>query len=379
MHGRAVGQITTSRRQSLLLEEENVIHLVSRRDFARLMASAASAAGMTMAMPSHGRAEGAPTLIGVSIPTLNNPFWVRAVEFANHAAKELNLELVVVGAENREDKQLADVQSLLARGVKALVVTPQSTSSAPGLIRLANRANVPLVIVDRFPGFPANDPRASYVAFLGPNDVTAGRDIANYLISHGATKLIGLGGPPGSSVAEGREKGLREAVAAAPNAKLVQYIGCQGESEDNGYSAMQNMLSAHPKGTISGVWAYNDALALGAFRAIRQAGREDEIKIGGMDLNPQAIDLISRNTNYVFSTGGHWLEIGFGVMIAYDKLRGHNPIKTDIRLDLLGVDKENVEKAKAEFFNAVPPYDVKQYTLTNNPSATSQTFPLQLK
>lgn len=342
------------------------------------MGVAATAALTSVAPPGLARAQGNPVPIGVSIPTLNNPFWVRAVDFANHVAKELNLRLFVVGAENREEKQLADVQSLLSRGVKALVVTPQSTSSAPGLIRLAQRAHVPIVVVDRYPGFPANDPRAPYVAFIGPNDVTAGRDIAKYLIGHEATRIVALGGLPGSSVAEGREKGLKEAVGAAPNAKLVQYLGV-GESEDSGYAAMQNVLAAHPKGTIDAVWCYNDALCLGAFRAIRQAGRQNELKLAGMDLVPQAIDLISKKTNFVFSTGGHWLQLGFGVMIAYDKLNGHDPLKTDIRLDLLGVDSENVGTVKNQFLSAVPPYDVKQYTLTDNPNAKSQTFPLQTK
>ena len=317
------------------------------------------------------------TQVGVSIPTLNNPFWVRAVDFANHAAKELNLNLVVVGAENHEDKQLADVQSLLARGVKALVVTPQSTASAPGLIKLANRAHVPIVIVDRYPGFEANNPNAPYVAFVGPNDVTAGHDIAQYLIDHGSKTLVGIGGLPGSSVAEGREQGLNEAVTAN-GAKLVQYVGA-GESEDNGYAAMQNMLAAHPKGTIDGVWCYNDALCLGAFRAVRQAGRDAEIKLGGMDLVPQALDLIDKKTNYVFSTGGHWLQLGFAVMIAYDKLNNHDPIKTDVRLDLLGVNGSNFDAFKKEFIDNAPPYDVKQYTLTNNPATTAQNFPLAVK
>jgi ABC-type sugar transport system substrate-binding protein len=351
---------------------------ISRRAFGQALGGLAAAAIATVSHSVVVLAAGAPIQIGVSIPTLDNPFWVRAVDFANHVAKELNLELVVVGAENREEKQLADVQSLLARGVKALVVTPQSTASAPGLIKLANRAHVPIVIVDRYPGFPADNPNAPYVAFIGPNDVTAGSDIAKALIGDGATQLVGLGGLPGSSVAEGREKGLREAVAGAPNVKLVQYVGA-GESEDNGYSAMQNILAAHPKGTINGVWCYNDALCLGAFRAVRQAGRENEIKLAGMDLVPQALDLIEKKTNYIFSTGGHWLQVGFGVMIAYDKINGHNPIKTDIRLNLIGVNGANFDAFKKQFIDSPPPYDVKQYTLTDNPAATAQTFPLRTK
>jgi ABC-type sugar transport system substrate-binding protein len=145
-----------------------------------IMLSAAFAVGAVMSATTFASA--ADQMIGVSIPTLDNPFWVNATKFAEHAAEELGVGITVVGAENREEKQLADVQSLIAAGANALVVTPQSTASAPGLIALANRANLPIVIVDRYPGFPADNPDAPYVAFVGPNDVTAGRDVANFLI-----------------------------------------------------------------------------------------------------------------------------------------------------------------------------------------------------
>jgi len=171
--------------------------------------------------------------IGVSVPTLDNVFWVRAVNFAKHTADTLGIELVVVGAENKEEKQLNDVQSLISRGVKALVITPQSTASAPGLIRLANRSNIPILIVDRYPGFPA--------------------------------------------------------------------------------------------------------------------------------------------------TGGHWLQLGFGVMIAYDALHGQAPIKDDIRLSLIGVDSENFAKFKQQYIDNPPPFEVKDYMLTFNPKTTRQTFPLSVQ
>lgn len=348
---------------------------LSRRSAMRIAAigTVALMASVSATTLSHA----ASKTIGVSIPTLDNPFWVRAVDFAESAAKALDIELVVVGAENREDKQLADVQSLIARGVDALVVTPQSTASAPGLIKLAQRSDLPIMIVDRYPGFEANNEHAPYLGFIGPNDVTAGRDIAKALAAKGATKLVGIGGTPGSSVAEGRQQGLEEGAKEA-GAEIVQYLA-GGESEDDGYAAMQNLLAAHPAGSIDGVWCYNDALCLGAFRAVKQAGRDKEIILGGMDLVPQALDLIEQKTNFVFSTGGHWLQLGFGVMIAYDKINGKDPLKTDIRIDLLGVDGENFATFKKQFIDGPPPYEVKDYTLTNNPEATAQTFPLKVK
>jgi len=316
--------------------------------------------------------------IGVSIPTLDNPFWVRAVNFAEHVAEQLGAELVVVGAQNREDKQIGDVQSLVSRGVEALVVTPQSTASAPGLIRISGRANLPIMMVDRYPGFPAVNEDAPYLGFIGPDDVYAGRAIANHLISAGAKRIVAIGGLPGSSVAEGRKSGLEQAIAAHPEVRLVQYFGA-GESEDAGYQAMQNLLAAHGKGEIDAVWCYNDALCLGAFRTIRQAGRANEIKLAGMDLVPQAVDLIAQNTNYVFSTGGHWLQLGFAVLIAYDKVQGFDPLDRNILLSLLDVDSASFAQFKAQFIDAQPPYEIKEYSLAFNPKARSQTFPLQVK
>src|SRR5258708_14444339 len=87
--------------------------------------------------------------IGVSIPTLDNPFWVRAVDFAKHTSNTLGIELVVVGAENKEEKPLNDVQSLISRAVKALGVTPQSTEPSPRLIRLPTTAHFPITIFHR--------------------------------------------------------------------------------------------------------------------------------------------------------------------------------------------------------------------------------------
>jgi hypothetical protein len=66
-------------------------------------------------------------------------------------------------------------------------------------------------------------------------------------------------------------------------------------------------------------------------------------------------------------------------MLAYDKLNDHDPIKDMIRLDLLGVNSSNFSTFKQQFIDNAPPYDIKQYTLTNNPKAESQTFPLATK
>jgi ABC-type sugar transport system substrate-binding protein len=159
---------------------------------------------------------------------------------------------------------------------------------------------------------------------------------------------------------------------------MVQEVGAL-QTEDNGYQLMQNLLAAHPKGTIDGVFCYNDALCVGAYRAIKQAGREKEMILGATDLNPQALDLIKAKTNYVYSIGGHWVMVGFATMIAYDYLHGHKPLSEFSRIEDVGVDSAGFEKFKEQYIDHLPSFDIKQYMLTFNPNAKTQTPPLTLK
>ena len=299
--------------------------------------------------------------IGASVPFMNDPAWVRIVDYARYVAKILNVNLIVVDAGGKEDKQIQDVQSLLSRGVQALIFDPVSAANAPAIIRLADRAHTPAIATDRYPGFPADNNEAPYLTFVGPDNVDAGRKIAQFMIDNGVKHFVAIGGLPGDSNNQERSKGMREAIAASADkgVKLLQYVGVL-QSEDSGYTTMQNLLAAHPPGTIDGVWCYNDALCVGAYRAIKQAGRDKEIKIGAMDLDPQALDLIKDHTNYIYSIGGHWLMLGFAEMIAYDYLHGHKPLSQFSRIDDLGVNASGFEKFNAEYINSNPPIDIKQ-------------------
>jgi ABC-type sugar transport system substrate-binding protein len=349
------------------------------RAFGRLAAGFIVMAGLTGNLHSASAAE-KPLTIGASVPYMNDPAWVRIVSYARYVANILNINLVVVDAAGKEDKQIEDVQSLLSRGVQALIFVPVSAANAPAIIRLADRAHTPAIATDRYPGFPANNKEAPYLTFVGPDNVTAGRKIAQFMIDHGVRRFVAIGGTPGDSNNQERSKGMREAIAANADkgAKLLQYVGVL-QSEDNGYATMQNLLAAHPRGTIDGVWCYNDALCVGAYRAIKQAGRDKEIKLGSMDLNPQALDLIAADTNFIYSIGGHWLMLGFAEMIAYDYLHGHKPLSQFSRIEDVGVDGSGFAKFKAEYIDGNPPFDIKQYMLTFNPATKTQTPPLTLK
>src|SRR5215213_9503470 len=82
--------------------------------------------------------------------TLNHPFFLDMQRGAQDAARAAGVELVVQAAEREIDveKQVQIIENLLQTGIRALIVTPSGSREIATALAKANRANVPVVVVD---------------------------------------------------------------------------------------------------------------------------------------------------------------------------------------------------------------------------------------
>ena len=311
-------------------------------------------------------------LVGYSYPTRNNEFWTNCYNVATEAAAALGVDMMIDDCNNDQAEQLADVESMLAAGIDALILAPQDASVCPGILSACKAKGIPAVVIDRWPG---DDLKAGddYICFIGPNDEAAGYGIAKNLIDGGCTKIVGIGGFQNTSVAEGRYKGLVKAMDEHPNIELLQYEWA-GEDMEVGDEYMRNLLSAKPE--LDGVWCYNDSLALASVNVLKEQNRTD-VKVAGMDLLGPAIESMEKGELWS-STGGHYYMPGFALCILYDVLNG---IEYDgagkVLLDLLNVHRENLDDFKTKYQGADVAIDWVANTKVNNPNA-SYTFILSL-
>jgi len=334
-----------------------------------VLAAAALSGCSSADEPGGGDATSDSLTIGSVVPTLENPFWQRYVAFQQEAADQLGFELVVVDGQNDGTKMLNGAKDLIARGVDGLIhVGYYDTGRA--VIKAAAEADIPVAIADSSPADiePQTPGYENYIAFMGPNDVQAGQAEAQYIIDAamekgGDVKVFGLEGTLGTSVNEGRVEGLKNAIAESPGAELV---GTQTGDflRENALNVVTNVLQSNPD--INVIWNANDDMAIGAIQAVTRDGLTPgtDILVGGMDLNGDAIDAIKADELLV-SLGGHWLQGGFLAAIMYDSLNGF-PVPADestIKLDLLAVDKSNVETFESQFPDGQPTdYDFKSYS-----------------
>jgi ribose transport system substrate-binding protein len=247
-----------------------------------------------------GTDEPAPArrVVGVSLLTLTNPFFIEIADNLRDEAARHGYEVIVVSGENDAARQNQQVEDFVARRVDAIVLSPCDSKAVGQSVRKANAAGVPVFTVD----IACLDPGAEVVSHVATDNYAGGRQAADAI----REALGGRGGKVG--VLDYKEvescilrvKGFKDALAehnrtAAGKVEVVAELPCAG-ARDRGYKSMEDMLQAHPD--LAAVFAINDLSALGARAALEKAGRADRVKLIGFDGQPEGKKAIGEGKIY---------------------------------------------------------------------------------
>lgn len=216
-------------------------------------------------------------VIGFSVSTLNNPFFVTLTEGARKAATENNVELVVVDAGDDAAKQTSDIEDLVSRNVGVLIVNPVDSDAVASAVKSAMSQGIKVIAVDR--GVNGVDVDCQ----IASDNVAGARMATEYLmelVGEGA-KVAELQGVPGASATIDRGAGFHQ---VADQSLQVAASQTANFNRAEGMTVMENILQSD--GTIKGVFAHNDEMALGAVEAVAASGKD--IKIVGFDATDDA-------------------------------------------------------------------------------------------
>ncbi len=236
--------------------------------------------------------------IGVSVLTLQNPFFKIIGDNISSEAKQNGYETIVVSADNDISKQGNQVKDFIVRKVSAIVLSPCDPKSIVPIIQEANTAGIPVFTVD----IPCPDPTAKIVTQIATDNYGGGKEAGNAMIEalgENGGKVAILHFKQAQSCIL-RVQGFRE-VIDAHNASGKQKIDIVIELEgggatDVGYRAAEDALQAHPD--LRGVFAINDPSALGARAAIEKANKADQIVLVGFDGMPEGKQAIKEGKIY---------------------------------------------------------------------------------
>ncbi|KEI15665.1 D-ribose transporter subunit RbsB [Clostridium novyi B str. ATCC 27606] len=226
--------------------------------------------------------------IGMVVSTLNNPFFVSLKEGAEKRSRELGYELLVLDSQNDPAKERSNIEDLIQGGISVLIVNPTDSDAVINSVQVANKANIPVITVDR----QANG--GEVVSHIASDNIKGGELASSFIIDELKNKkdikVVELQGIPGVSATRERGKGFHNIIDKKSNLKLISSQAANFDRAQ-GLSVMENIIQA--QSDFDAVFAHNDEMALGAAKALKTANKK--IIVVGFDGDEDAKTAIEKS------------------------------------------------------------------------------------
>lgn len=257
-----------------------------RRGIISLLIAVLSVVPVACNRDPRGASGGGEPVVGLSLSTLDNPFFVTLRDGAQEAVDEAGARLDVADARDDAQTQANDIQDFVTQQVDAIIVNAVDSEAVVTSIEAANEADIAVITVDR------EAEGGDIAAHIASDNEQGGEMAGDYLfeqMGEGA-KVAQLEGIAGTVPARDRGAGF-EAAAEDAGADLVASQTANFDREE-GFTVAQNIFQANPD--LEGLFAQNDEMALGAVEAAREAGNLKDVAIVGFDAIEDALNAIEK-------------------------------------------------------------------------------------
>ena len=242
------------------------------------------AAGMVAVLLATSCASGGKKQLVVAFSQANNAEPYRAAQNALMAklfGEDPDVRLVISDAQQDNSRQVAEVETFIRQKPDLLIVAPNERAALTAVMGQAVEAKIPVICLER------DILQPNYTSYVHSDNVAIGRQAGRFIEDHLPKKY---GRPKGQIVAmrgllgvEGeinRDRGAREVLDRYPEIRIVadpvaDWI--QAKAKDR----MTEVLRTQPQ--IDVVYGHNDPMAIGAYLAAKELGREKEMVFVGVD------------------------------------------------------------------------------------------------
>lgn len=293
--------------------------------------------------------------IGLSMYTLSAPYFVAQMNAVKKKAQELGMKVIATEAGNDMQKQLSNVEDLLSKDIDLLILNPLDPKGLVPATRAAARAKVPVIIIDS-----SIDPAANFVTTIQSNNLANGELVGEWLAKQMKGKKISMalisgaqGNPVGKERRQGVFRGIIEEQLRQNNQAGFEIVsqGWGAWAQEGGLKAMEDILVARPN--INVLLTENDSMALGAMKAINEAGKKDKILVvAAADGQKEALELIKKGEYGATGMNNPALVASTAVDIGLKYLKGQRNFPKIYYTPPVCLTKDNVDKyydPKADF------------------------------
>ena len=292
-----------------------------------------SASGCSKAPQSEAKKK-----IAVVVSTLNNPWFVVLKEAARAKAEELGYDVDVFDSQNSPATEASHFDTIIDGKYAAVLFNSTDAEGSIASVKRAKDAGIPTFCMDR--EISATDVAVSQILsdnFTGC--VALGEYFVQKLGEKGTyVELLGL---LGDNNTPNRSDGFHSVVDNYPELKMVAQQTADFD-RTRAMEVMESILQAHPD--IDAVFCGNDAMAMGAYRALATAGKAEDVMVFGFDGAKDVVDAIRAGA--IVATGMQFpktmAQMAAEYADQYIKGKRDFPQKVPVAVEL--VTQENIDK-----------------------------------
>jgi D-xylose transport system substrate-binding protein len=255
--------------------------------------SAAAIAVMFACAGGNAMADAKNPKIGFSIDDLRLERWVRDRDYFVAAAEQQGAKVYVQSADASEQRQIAQIENLISRGVDVLVIVPYNATVLTNAVREAKKAKIKVVSYDRL---ILNADIDAYISF--DNNMVGQLQAQGVLAVKPKGNFYLLGGAPTDSNAKMLREGQLKVLQPLIDKGDIKVVGKQWVkdwSPSEAMSIVENALTANGN-KIDAVVASNDATAGGAIQALASQKLDGKVAVSGQDSDLAAVKRVIAGT-----------------------------------------------------------------------------------
>jgi ribose transport system substrate-binding protein len=265
--------------------------------------------------------------------TMNNPFYEIINSELLKQIESHNDRLITYDPLLDEQKQIEQVESLIAQEVDGIFINPVDYESLQPTLQKAYEAGIPVIAIDT----PAGDD-PSLVSTVVSNNYRAGQLCALDLMENMESANIVLLCHSQALSAKERIQGFVDTIEQNENFTIIDSRECLGQLEV-AMPAMEEMLAEHED--IDVVMALNDPSALGALAAL-QAHDEEDVLVYGVDGTPDLKEQMLTSSQIAGTAAQSPISIGQQAAAAMYAYLNGDEVSNKIILDVELITHKNL-------------------------------------
>lgn len=273
------------------------------------------------------------------VSDMSIPFWEIMSKGIKNKAGELGYLVDVYSSNNLRKTEIENFSNTLKNKVDGIILSPINSSSAVFLLKLAKKANIPVVISD------IGTDSGEYVSFISSNNEDGAYKIGLVLVKemikqnlqNGSVGIIAI--PQQRANGKARTKGFLKAINSAgiKSAGIYQQIDFSYEET---YEYTKTLIKDNPD--MKAIWLQGSDKYQGALDAISDMKKTGEILLICFDSEPEFLDMIPSGELVAAAMQQPFL-MGEKAVEQIDNYLNNRDVDKNIQLDILAISKENIK------------------------------------